>query len=106
MGRTLADRQIVRKQLGDKEGDFWIDIKTELSYGEKKALRKQFIRFDLDGSVKAIDRELEEANTILIELAVVDWNVVDEKGEKLLVNRELINSMRDKDVVAILLALN
>ena len=101
MGRRIASREIVTLQLAE---DFWIKVKQQLTFGEKKAIRKQLIRYGPEGPIVLDDAE--EATTALMAESITEWNIEDEDGNVLPVTKEAVNALVDEDARLIVSALN
>lgn len=74
------------------DSSYWVDICTDLTYGEIKGLGK--------------DIESTEASDKYLSLVIKDWNLDDEDGKKLDLNIDNINLLKKDDVVAIIEAVS
>ena len=63
MKQPFASTLVVRHHLVD---GLWIDVKEELSYGDKRALRRALLKYSNDP---------EQINICLMELALVAWSL-------------------------------
>lgn len=86
--QSFASSVTLRKELGN---GLWVDIKEELSYGDKRALRK---------SLLATPADPEAANIRLIERAVTAWSL---EGP---ISAETVDRLREEVVNRILLTLD
>lgn len=90
MARTLASREVVRVQLAD---DWWVELKAELSYGDRQTLRKM------------LAKNPQQAEWGLLETAVTAWDLEDGKGGIAPIKAETIEAMREGDVILLANAL-
>jgi hypothetical protein len=70
------------------DNNYWVDIDTDFRYGDVKNISP-----NSDG-VESADK--------FLSLAIKDWNIDDESGNKLEVNQANIDLLRQDDVVAII----
>ena len=68
--------------------DGWVELYEGLLYGDLKELEKETSEFKR--GVKAL------------ELMIKDWNLTDEKGEKLPITEENLNLIPTKDLLVLL----
>lgn len=94
--RFVSATDTVRIDLGD--GD-WVDIKKRLSFGERRRARANMLRTQFDpnlGQLAAFDVDMDAQTEALMLIAIVGWNLEDEKGELVPINADTI-SMLDED---------
>lgn len=101
--RTLASRETVKIDLAD---DFWIEVKKELTYGERRQLRAGFIKVNAQGKVETSDNSLEEYYPALIMLSVQAWNLGGDGENALPITKDVIDQMNESDVQLIMQAIN
>jgi hypothetical protein len=90
----LVSKETVRIELIEGQ---WVEVRRFLTYGDRKAIRACF---NNPNRIQAA----EEANTILMLQAIVDWNV---DGKKLPITRETIDGLDDeKFITPLLLKMN
>ncbi len=86
MRSPFAKREAGRLDLGD---GLWVDVQAELTYGERRQLRNEFMR--LAGKPE----NYEAAAVKLLEIAILNWNFVDKAEKPVLVTREAIDGLQD-----------
>jgi hypothetical protein len=87
------------------KGDYWLEYKAELSAGDMRRLRRNFIRVDDKGNAHIKADDPEAYGWALIRLGMVDWSFTDIEGNKLPITDEGIGSLRDQtctEIVSIL----
>ena len=84
----FAKTTTVRK---DFEDGLWIEVKEELSYGDKRALRK---------AILGAPDDPEATNVRLMELGIASWSI------EAPVSRETLDSLNEEVINRILLALD
>lgn len=102
----FSSRETVRKNLDET---LWIEVKKELNYGDKRALRRPFLHVAIEGDEAVVEtvlqEEMEEANVQLMLCAIVDWNFQIE-GERIEITREAIDNLKDEVATAIVAILD
>lgn len=87
MGYVKSSRPTEKVKLVSNE-KYWVEVLTELRYGDIKAFAKP----SPDGSVDFVG-----AADKFLETIIVDWNLDDEAGKKIEVNPENINQLTQED---------
>jgi hypothetical protein len=82
----------------DLTEDFHVEVKTHLTYGDKKAIKACFLRGTRDAG------EMGEANTVLLLRSITDWNLQSPDGSKAPISRETIDKMDEETQVNPILA--
>ena len=88
-----------RIELTDDDGQFWIDVKHELTIGEVKSIQLSPLKALQAGDGETpmkYDIDLDRAvfNKILVWLA--DWSFVDAKGNKIKPTAAALRSLSEK----------
>jgi hypothetical protein len=92
MGRNrFVSNEIVRLDLSD--GD-WIEVKSELSYGEQQSLFLGDVQMTgMFGGEKDVKVDLEMINIRDMVMWIVDWSFEDAKGKRVPVSLESIKAL-------------
>jgi len=90
MGHFIG-KEIDRIDLGE---GFWADIKRRMTYGMQQRLTTHYLKLSAN---QTADIDLASGNLIALELNIVAWNLVDDKGQAVPLSREAIDSL-DPDI--------
>lgn len=91
--------------IRNDRGEYWLEYRAELSAGDMRRLRRNFIRVDSAGNAHIKADDPEAYGWELVKLGMVDWSFTDKEGEKVPITDEGIGSLRDQtctEIVSIL----
>lgn len=98
MGYFKSDDQLKTKKVTlPSNKEYWVEVKTEVYYGD--TIKAGAIR--QDGTP-----DLVASGTGMLQQMIVAWNLDDDAGNVLEVNKDNIYKLNQKDAMAIINALN
>jgi hypothetical protein len=102
--RRFASVETVRLDLSD--GD-WIEVKQELSYGERqKLMAAGFKRTGITDDTRSVEVDWSVLNIADMTLWLIDWSFLDDAGKPVTVNEASIRALSMETAVEINAALD
>jgi hypothetical protein len=104
MSRWIVEEEIDRLDLGDKE---WIDIKSKMTIADQDLLAQRLVEVEsiesnreerrlakrTGNTSKILKTKFRPSTAVLLEIAIVDWNLVNKAGEKIPLTTENIGRL-------------
>ncbi len=91
MSHFIDPKESVQIDLGD---GFWVKIVSRMTYGIQQRLVAHYVKLSAN---QTPDVDLASGNLVALELNLVAWNLVDDKGVAVPLSRPAIENL-DPDV--------
>lgn len=99
MSKWTVTPEVVRYELSLDGDGFWIEVKKELTAGERSRIRVAGIRSYSHKPAEVVDEvtsnvDLDAATFEKVRIWLADWSLTDDKGNKLKLNSDTLHALR------------